>query len=100
VYPLENCSELLSPLDCRLEFNKTREEIQVLNLALEVRKIEEELLQIDRRCVSPPDVIINPRTGLGVPKTTPPKRFNKRYAALTGKVGQLAKQMVRVLNFP
>ncbi|KAG0587963.1 hypothetical protein KC19_2G205000 [Ceratodon purpureus] len=93
-----NPSQALTPLfnktkSRRSEFNKTREEIQVLGLALEVRKIEEELLQIDKRCVSPPDVIINPRTGLGMPKTTPPKRFNKRYAALTGKVGQLAKQM-------
>ncbi|KAG0575303.1 hypothetical protein KC19_VG334800 [Ceratodon purpureus] len=31
------------------EFNKTREDIQVLGLALEVQKVEEHLFQIDRK---------------------------------------------------
>lgn len=65
----------------RREFNKTREDIQVLGLALEVRKIEEQIFLIDKRCASP-----------ATPKISP-KRHNKRYTTLTGKVGQLAKQM-------
>ncbi|KAG0571155.1 hypothetical protein KC19_6G215300 [Ceratodon purpureus] len=77
----------------RREFNKTREDIQVLGLALEVRKIEEQLFQIDRKCASQLDVAVTPKPDSTIAKITP-GRLNKRYTALTGKVGQFAKQMV------
>lgn len=82
---------------CRRESNKTREDIQVLGLALEVRKIEEQLGHIDKRCAKLADVVVNPTTGLPIPKISPLKKQNKHYAALTGKVGQLAKQMVSLV---
>lgn len=69
----------------------------MLGLALEVRKIEEQLAQIDKRCAKLADVVVNPTTGLPIPKISPPKKQNKHYAALTGKVGQLAKQMVSLV---
>lgn len=66
----------------------------MLGLALELRKIEEQLGQIDKRCRNEMDVTVNPATGLPLLKISPLKKHSKQYAALTGRAGQLAKQMV------
>ncbi|XP_024393565.1 uncharacterized protein [Physcomitrium patens] len=75
------------------EFKKSREDTHVLGLALELQNIEAQILQIDKRNDIGQLAVNFNSNAESMPKITPSKRINKRYAALTGKVGFLAKQM-------
>lgn len=91
IVELEEC---LSELDfVHRKKSRTREDIQVLGLALEVRRIEQQLSQMNSS-------IGEARTLLArsVRSVKSPAKQTKRYTGLAGKVSQLAKQIVRFVG--
>jgi hypothetical protein len=69
------------------------EDIEVLGLALEVRKIEEHLGQIGNKGKKEEDTT----AGIPLQKALVSKKSTKCCATLSSRVGQLAKQMVGLL---
>ncbi|CAM6012681.1 unnamed protein product [Sphagnum balticum] len=87
-------TESLSPLFARMkakrtESSRTMEDIEVLGLALEVRKVEEQLDQIGNKGKKEEDST----AGIPLPKALVSKKSTKCCATLSSRVGQLAKQM-------
>ncbi len=77
--------------------SRTREEIQLLGLALEVRRIEQQLAVINKvpsPCKTEVGAIPFEAQDTLQTKAMASRKQTKRYAALTGKVSQLAKQIV------
>ncbi len=68
-----------------------------MGLALEVRRIEQQLAVINKvplTCKTEVDAIPFEAQDTLQTKAMAPRKQSKRYAALTGKVSQLAKQIV------
>lgn len=81
-------------LFCRKK-TRTRDDIQVLGLALEVRRIEQQLSLLNQSADPQPPV---PLPGKVAPVAK--KQSIKRYTGLAGKVSQLAKHIVRTSALP
>jgi hypothetical protein len=82
--------DLISPIFFCRKKTRTRDDIQVLGLALEVRRIEQQLSLLNQSTDPQPSV---PLQDKGAPVAK--KQSIKRYTGLAGKVSQLAKQIVR-----
>ncbi|KAG0594402.1 hypothetical protein M758_UG074300 [Ceratodon purpureus] len=87
-------------LDEERKKSRTREDIQVLGLALEVRRIEQQLSQMNASIGDAHTMLARSVRSVKSPVKSPakslvksPVKQTKRYTGLAGKVSQLAKQI-------